>query len=208
LHYPLFPAILRQYRKQYPDVEVFLRDLVTIEQMKQLDNNVLDISFATHASLALSTEEGTPLAQECLLRESVVAVLPKNHRLAGQSPLPFAALANESWIWFARQFDPTTYDYMIDLFDRVKFRPHIVQEVNQLQIVISLVAAGLGISLVTESTKQPFSQDIVYLDLVEPTPVAEFNIVWRRDDRSPLVEAFLNVVKEVAQRDNGERTAE
>lgn len=199
VHCPLFRVILQRYRAQYPQVDIILRDLVTIEQMKQLDTNALDLSFATYASLAFSSLEEIQLAQACILREPVVAVLPRNHRLAGQSPLPLAALSDEPWIWFARQFDPTTYDYMMHLFEQVGFRPNIAQEVNQLQIVMSLVAAGLGVGLVTASTERLASQDVVYLDLVEPTPMAEFNIVWRRDDTSPLLHAFLAIVKEVSQ---------
>src|SRR5258708_13755582 len=103
---------MQQYHQHYTYVEIVLRDLVTLEQMKQLDRNDLDISFATHASLAVPSEEETPLVQQCLLREPVVAVVCGNHRLAGRSPLPFAALADEPWIWFPRQFHPTTYHYI------------------------------------------------------------------------------------------------
>ncbi|GAC1350223.1 MAG: LysR substrate-binding domain-containing protein [Ktedonobacteraceae bacterium] len=199
VHCPLFRVILLRYRTRYPDVDIVLHDLVTIDQMKQLDTNALDLSFATHASMAFSSWEETHSIQECILREPVVAVLPKNHHLAEQSPLPFAALADEPWIWFARQFDPTTYDYMVRLFEQVGFRPNVTQNVNQLQIVISLVAAGLGVGLVTASTERLASQDVVYLDLIDPTPWAEFNVVWRKDDTSPLLHAFLAVVREVAQ---------
>jgi DNA-binding transcriptional LysR family regulator len=205
LHCPLFPIILQRYRTQYPDVDIVLHDLVTIEQLKLLDSNALDICFATHVSLAFSFGEETQLAQKCILREPVLAVLPANHRLASQSPLPFTALADEPWIWFARQFDSTTYDYMTYLFGQVGFRPHVTQEVNQFQIIISLVAAGLGVSLVTTSTERAQRQKVVYLDLVEPTPMTEFNVVWRRDNISPLLQAFLAVVKEVAEENEQEK---
>src|SRR5258708_29225117 len=207
LQCPLFPLILHQYHLQYLNVEIVLRDLVTLEQMKQLDRNDLDISFATHASLAVTSEEETPLVQQCLLREPVVAVVSGNHRLAGRSPLPFAALADEPWIWFARQFDPTTYDYMTRLFDQASFRPHVVQEVNRLPMVMSLVAAGLGVGLVTASTERPPNQELVYLDLADPPPIAEFKLFPRRETRSPLVEAFLRVVKAVLQSEATGETA-
>ncbi|GAC1565913.1 MAG: LysR substrate-binding domain-containing protein [Ktedonobacteraceae bacterium] len=198
VHCPLFREILQRYTTLYPHVDIVLHDLVTIDQMKQLDNKMLDLSFATHASLAFSSSEESHLKQECILREPVVAVLPKNHPLAERSPLPFAALASEPWIWFGRQFDPTTYDYMLQLFEHVGFRPKVTQHVHQLQIVISLVAAGLGVGLVTASTERGADQDVVYRELVDPTPWAEFNIVWRKDDTSPLLHAFLSVVKEIA----------
>lgn len=96
VHCPLFPIILQRYRALYPDVDIVLRDLVTIEQMKQLDTNALDISFATHAAFAFPSLEETQLAQKCILQEPVVAVVSRKHPLADQSPLPFASLASES----------------------------------------------------------------------------------------------------------------
>jgi DNA-binding transcriptional LysR family regulator len=74
-------------------------------------------------------------------------------------------------------------------------------------MVMSLVAAGLGVGLVTASTERPANQELVYLDLVDPTPIAEFNLVWRRDTRSPLVDAFLRVVKAVLQSEATGETA-
>jgi DNA-binding transcriptional LysR family regulator len=196
VHCSLFRVILQRYRAQYPEIDIVLHDLATVKQTKQGETKALDIRFATHASLA---REETSLARECILSEPMVAVLPRNHRFAGRSPLPFAALAEESWIWFPRQFDPTTYDYMTHLFDHAGFRPQVTQEVYQFQIVISLVAAGLGVGLVTASTERLASQEVVYLDLVDPTPRAEFDVVWRRDDTSPLVQAFLTIVREASQ---------
>lgn len=55
------------------------------------------------------------------------------------------------------------------------------------------------IGLVTESTKELVSRDVVYLDLVKPTPRAEFSLVWWRDDGSPLVHAFLAIARDIAQ---------
>ena len=88
---------------------------------------------------------------------------------------------------------------MTRLFERVGFRPNVTHEVNRLQLVMSLVAAGLGVGLMTANTERLTCPDVVYLDLMEPTPRAEFNVVWRKDDQSPLLHAFLEVVKEVSQ---------
>jgi DNA-binding transcriptional LysR family regulator len=199
IHNPLFPVVLRLHRERYPEVELVLRDLVTIEQMQQLSTNTLDVSFATHASFAITSLEQETLSQEVILREPMVALLPSNHRLAHQPRIPLAALANESWIWFARPFDPTTYDYMMRLFEQVGFRPNVTQEINQQQIILSLVIAGFGISLAPRSiTSIASGADVAFVDVVDPTPVVEFNIIWRRTDTSPTLQAFLTTVREVA----------
>ena len=196
----LFPDILRMHRTLYPDVEILLRDLVTIEQMKQLQTNTLDVSFATHASFAITSVEQETLVQEPILHEPMVALLPKDHALAGRTQLSLAELAHESWIWFARPFDPTTYDYMMRLFEQVGFRPNITQEINSPQIIMSLVAAGFGVSMAPKSIERSGeSKDVVFLDLTEPTPIVEFNILWRRNDTSPVLQAFLDIVRRVAR---------
>lgn len=200
IHNPLFPAVLRLHHERYPEVELILRDLVTIEQMQQLNTNTLDVSFATHASFAITSLEQETLSQEVVLREPMVALLPSNHRLAKQAAISLAALANESWIWFARPFDPTTYDYMMRLFEQVGFRPNVTQEINQQQIILSLVIAGFGISLAPRSiTSIAKGVDVAFVDVVDPTPIVEFNIVWRRTDASPVLQTFLAIVREVAR---------
>lgn len=206
IHYPFLREVLRLYRARYPEVEITLRDMVTIEQMQRLHTNTLDISFAAYASFALRFLQQEQLAHECILHEPAVAVLPADHRLAGQEAIPLAALADERWIWFARRFDPTTYDYMMRLFEQAGFHPNVVQQVNQAQLFIDLVAAGLGVSLVPASAARLPGDGIVYLPIAEPTPMVEFDIVWRREDTSALVRAFLGVVRDVATGTTGEQS--
>lgn len=198
IHYPFFRDVLRLYRARYPEVELTLRDLVTFEQMRQLHTNTLDISFATYASFAITSLELEQLAYESILLEPAVAILPADHRLAGQAPIPLATLAGEPWVWFAHTFDPTTHDYMTRLFEQAGFRPTVAQEVTQEQILIDLVAAGMGVSLAPRSAARAAGEGVVYLAIAEPTPTVEFNIVWRRSDTSPLVRAFLSVVRDIA----------
>ena len=198
IHYPFFRDALRLYRARYPGVEIILHDLVTIEQMRQLHTNTLDISFATYASFAITSLDLEQLAHECILREPVVAIVSTDHRLAGRGPIPLAALAGEPWVWFAHPFDPTTYDYMTRLFEQAGFRPTVAQEVSQAQILVDLVAAGLGVSVTPRSAAQGVGAGVAYLAFAEPTPMVEFDLVWRRDDASPLVRAFLDVVRDIA----------
>jgi DNA-binding transcriptional LysR family regulator len=195
---PLFPEALRLYRVRFPEVEIVLRDLVTIEQMQQLHTNTLDISFAAYAAFALTSLEEEQLAQECIMREPLAAVVPARHHLVDAAPITLTALANESWIWFARPFDPSSYDHMMRLFEEAGFRPRVTQEVNQFQIVTGLIAAGLGVSLAPQSTAFLANDDVAYVDFAPPPPTLEFSVVWRREDQSPFVRAFLEVVRSIA----------
>ena len=199
IHYPFFADVLSRYHERYPDVTLVLRDLVTIDQMQQLETNTLDIGIAAHAAAALSDKGQSRLQYEPLLREPLLAALPHQHPLAqSPAPLPLRALAHEPWIWFARQYDPPTYDYMLRLFEQADFRPRVAQEVSQQNVFIDLVAAGLGVSLVPESIRRLPSGAVFFRDIAAPQPIVEFQVVWRRGETSPFVQAFLAVAREVA----------
>jgi DNA-binding transcriptional LysR family regulator len=87
---------------------------------------------------------------------------------------------------------------MMRLFEEAGFRPRVTQEVNQFQIVTGLIAAGLGVSLAPKSTAFLANDAVAYVDFAPPPPMLEFSVVWRREDRSPLVHAFLEVVRSIA----------
>jgi DNA-binding transcriptional LysR family regulator len=180
---------------------ICLRDLVTIEQIESLQASALDVSFATHASLALTSGEEKRLAHEAILRQPLALVVARHHRRAAPlgEPVPLSAPAQEPWIWFARRYDPTTYDHMMRIFAQAGFRPRIVQEVNQLLVYLGLVAAGLGVSLLPAATAPMAGEGVAYLPLPEPVPLVEFDVVWRRDDPSPRVEGFLGAVRETVR---------
>jgi len=62
------------------------------------------------------------------------------------------------------------------------------------------VAAGMGITLVPESVMQMSGRGVVFKRLPEPSPTMEIAVAWRRDDPSQVLQAFLEVVRETAQK--------
>ena len=72
-------------------------------------------------------------------------------------------------------------------------------EASQLQTILNLVAAGMGITLVPESVMQMSGRGVVFKRLPDPAPSMEIAVAWRRDDQSPVLQAFLEVVRETAR---------
>ena len=78
------------------------------------------------------------------------------------------------------------------------FSPNVIQEVNEMHTIVSLVAAGMGVSLVPLSTQHIRSQGVVYRELEGKTTLTEMAVAWPRDSRSEIVQNFLMVAKEIA----------
>lgn len=62
-----------------------------------------------------------------------------------------------------------------------------------MYLIIRLVAANMGISLVPASVQSLRSQGVMYRQLEDDTTQIEMEMVWRHDDYSLVGEPFLNL---------------
>ena len=77
------------------------------------------------------------------------------------------------------------------------FSPNVIQEVTEMHTIVSLVAAGMGVSLVPLSTRNIRSQGVVYRELEGTATETEMAVAWLRTSHSVLVQNFLAVAREI-----------
>ncbi len=188
--YSVLPPILLRFRAQFPAIALTLQELTTNVQIQQLQDNRLDIGFVRPP---LDTSLVSTLSQQPILKEPFMVALAQSHPLAQQTQVAIADLALESFIIFPRAHAPGLYDQIISLCQQGNFSPHVVQEAVQMQTIVSLVAAGIGIALVPQSLHNLQRVGVVYRPLLESTPQAAIDLVWRTEDRSPTVQHFLDI---------------
>ena len=136
------PAALQRYRREYPRVELQLREMWTSEQLPALADGSIDVGFLRDG------ERRPELAITTLLREPFYVALPAEHRLRRQRTVDAAALAEEPFVLFARRMGSLAYDRTVRCCLDAGFQPRIVQEAPQFPTLVRLVAAGLGVSIV------------------------------------------------------------
>lgn len=190
--YDLLPMMLRTYREHFPDVEVILRELTSQEQVRALEDDAIQIGL-------LRLPISSPLLNtEVMRREPIVAVLPERHSLARQEQITVAQLANEPFVLQSRQRGAGYYMQLMKLCLAAGFSPNVVQEVTEMHTIVSLVAAGIGVSLVPLSIRDIRSQGVVYRELEAPVTLTEIAVAWRHDIQSAVVQNFLTVAREIA----------
>lgn len=196
--YNLLPAVLHALRERHPEVRVTLREATTDVQVRELHEERLD------AGLVVGPLADPALEVRPLLQEGLVVALPQGHALArGNGPLDVARLASESFILFPRQVGPALYDIIIATCMEAGFDPRVGQEAIQMQTIVSLVSAGLGVALVPASLRALGRQGVRYRPTLRPTPVTEIALAWRRGNASPALAQFVAVAAEVAARIGG-----
>ena len=196
--YGVLPAMIQAFRERFPHVELILRERTTVEQVQALHHEEIQIGFLRPPILDATLHYLT------VQQEPFLVALPGKHPLAATSPVPLPALASEPFIFVPPKLAPGLSHQMMEMCLQAGFQPRIAQEAIQFHVIISLVAAGLGIALVPACIRTFQRPDVVYLPLQGITTQAEIQVVWQRTDHSPVVRNFLEVVK--AHR-HGERVA-
>ncbi|NWF61100.1 MAG: LysR family transcriptional regulator [Fischerella sp.] len=190
--YNVLPTILRTFRTCIPDVNLELHELTTDQQLQWLRDGRIDVGF-----LRPPVEEDT-FCWEIIFHESLVVALPEVHPLANQSSVSLSSLKNELFILFPRPLAPGLYDSIISFCQQANFSPTVAQEAIQMQTIVSLVAAEMGVAIVPESLQHLQRTGVVYKPMQELTPKVTLAMIWRRENTSATVQRFLEVVREVA----------
>ena len=190
------PALLQRYQRS-PEVELLPRDISAVSRqmvLNMLRDGRLDVAFLPHGS------EEPGLACELISTTSLVVVLPANHPLANQQAISRQRLLRQAWIQPPRSLNPRWHDDLAHLFQQAGFEPRVVQWTPQAHTLVSQVAAGFGLAILSTQTSQYLlHQGIVFLPLQGCDYTLEFHVLWRKEDRSPLLQTFLRTVQEEAQ---------
>jgi DNA-binding transcriptional LysR family regulator len=190
----IVPGIVVGFRKKYPQVSFDLTNVRTSTQVKSLLNRSIDIGFLR---LPLSNDE---LKITTIHREPFVVVLPQDHVLAKARQMRIAELRNEKFIAYGRRWAPGFYDSIVRLCHAAGVTPNIVQETGEMYTAISLVAAGSGIAILPQSVVLAQSKNVVIKKLPLSVAISEIAIAVRKDDSSPLTEAFVTMARDFCKR--------
>lgn len=196
----LLPHVLPAFKQSYPSIEITLLEDSSLALEKLTAEGKTDLSL-----LSLPLQEAS-LAYEVIGEEMIDLAVPPNHPLANRiktaSPEPVALeeLKNELFIVLKKGqgFRKMTFD----LCKQAGFEPNVVFESNNMETVQSLVATGMGVTLVPRFiARSPRSEFVpVYLPLAEPVPTRTLVIAYRRGRYlSKAAEAFIDTFKQTME---------
>jgi DNA-binding transcriptional LysR family regulator len=126
-----------------------------------------------------------------LSEEPLVVALLSGHPIAARPEIELAMLKDEPVLLYPRAAGPAAYDTVIAACREAGFEPEFDQTAPQLASLVTLVAAGLGISIVPASMRQLAVAGVVYRELAGAVPVARLALATRRSDTSRVVQNFV-----------------
>ncbi|MRW89799.1 LysR family transcriptional regulator [Duganella sp. FT80W] len=186
--YGELPDIVRRFSERFPQVEVTLHEMMTVEQMQALKEGRIDVGFGRLKS------EDPSIRRITLREERMVAALPPNHRLAERNALWLRDLVHEKLLVYPKSPRPSFADQVLAVLSEANVVPGAVAEVRELQIAMGLVAAGQGIAIVPESVQAMHHRNVVYRPLDDKHAFSPILFSVRHMDRSPELGHLLAAV--------------
>lgn len=189
------PEVLRRYREIYPMVSTQLEEAGSTELLQGVLAQRIDLAFVR------MPVHGMPeLKVERVLQEPMRVALPAGHRLATlprDEPISLKLLANEPFVLYRRPAGQGLYDAILAACFRAGFSPQIVQEAPRLTSCLSLVGAGLGVSIVPESITRLGGEGMVFLPLVAQAQLSAPLYLARREDSdsSAIINTFCELLR-------------
>jgi len=188
--YGPLPGWLRSFRAALPDVSLQLREATLDVQLRAFATGEIDAGFVLHAEGAAPPGLPAWLA----LREPLLMALPEAHPLARRRSLPFERIAHEPLVIFPRVIAPSLFDAVLGFYRAQGVTPHIAQEAIQMQTIVNLVSAGIGVAWVPASLRQLQRPGVVYRPLTGAPLACETSLVWR-EPMAPAVQRFVEHVR-------------
>ncbi len=194
--YNLLPPLLRDFRSRYPQVQISLREATSDVQLEALRLGQIDLGLMIPPIPDKLAEQ---LNYRAILSEPLILAAPADapwlKSKQGAAKLSLTDCQGQPLIIFPRKIAPTFYDAILGCFQQAGITPEIGQEAIQMQTIIGLVSAGMGIALVPQSVSNLKRPGVVYYDLVEKTPLVETGLAWRKDNHSPVLHAFTELIR-------------
>lgn len=175
-------------------VRMELRQGPTAEQIAWLEARATDVAFVRGVEAL-----GPHFVHECVAMERLYAVVDTQHPVARCEQVPLAALSSEAFIFTAPRLGMAYHAHLVQLCRQVGFSPSPAHEVENMQTLVGLVEARMGISIVPASVVA-HSEGVRFVPLMDPSPEVPAQMplymVWPNDGPHQPRDTFIAAVRE------------
>lgn len=187
------PQTLLRFGQAAPKVRMQLHEMYSEPQFTALRADQIDVGFVRDEPRHES--DARALRIDVIDYEPLLLAVPCGHRLSGQDSVQFGELASEAFVSQPRELAATLYDRLVQLAAKAGFHPLIRQQAQQINGLLALVAAGIGLALVPASMRVVQLGGVSYVSLEDPDAYLLLAVASRKDNPSPVLGKFLQIVK-------------
>lgn len=191
----VMPTILERFHGKFPQVRMEILHLIKAEQVEALAGRRISLG------LTRSAVQTAQITSETIHQEPFIAALHESHPLTRQKVVALEKLAPDNFVLYRGNSWPSIADEIVGLCADAGFSPSIDQDTGEMQTAVSLVAAGMGVTIVADCIRSLLLPRVVYRPLTVrgKIPLTKLHAVYRKDDTSPVLKAFLRLARSVGK---------
>lgn len=183
------PRLILQFHERFPEVQIALHEQTKIEQIQALREQRLTIGFNRHVVVE------SDIVVEPVLSEPLIVALHNEHPLARHKSIRIEEIAGEPLILYPGS-RPGFADDVTALYRSVGAQPAVVQEVADVVTAVALVACGFGLCVTPQAASSLKLPGVVFRPVrANPPPKIDLVCLYRRNDESPILAAFLEIAR-------------
>jgi DNA-binding transcriptional LysR family regulator len=185
-------ATLIDYAQRFPQIEAGMIERSRTRLATALRNGAIDVAIVTGETPLLDSKA------MWLWSERIVVALPEDHRLADQETIYWTDLKGETLLVSRRDPGTEIQELLLTKLTSPADRPKVVCHDASWGNIKSLVGAGFGVSLATESDVGAHFAGLVYRELRDGTgpSLVGYSAHWRADNDNPSLAGFLKILGE------------
>lgn len=173
------PQLIKGFKKLYPNVQFLFHqgDYTLIPEW--ISTGQIDFGFINPLAI-------TNLKTKIVKSDEMLAVLPKNHPLANQKSITLNDIAKEPYILL----EEGQYSEPMTAFKDAQIKPNIQYTLHDDYAIMTMVEAGLGISILAELVIRRTNYDIVCLPIT-PSITRTLAIAYKDKDSMPIASKYF-----------------
>jgi len=184
----VLPRAVARFQAAYPEVTVEIESGGTTEQFEAIATGRCDVGFVTKKG------DTSPLASELLEKAPLVALVSTDNPLAKRKRLRLEDLAGAKIVFLRQASEPEVRRKFRAHCLEAGFEPDIALEVEQLEVLLAFVAAGIGVSCVPALVSRVAFPGVKVIPLSSGVE-GGISMVWNPTRLSPSAQRFLTIVR-------------
>lgn len=191
--FSVLPEAVRAMQATFPDVRIDLIEILTEDQPASLRTGAIHLGVARVIG-EFSREPD--LAYTDLFDDPLVAAVPIQHALASLKIVTASALGDLTFITYPGNAGSQFSRQVLTLLEAAGSKPRIGHEAKEIHTALSLVAAGLGVTVVGQSVAMNNRTDIRFLPIIDLATHSRVIAVRKADSAHPLTKSFLDILQQ------------
>ncbi len=198
--FDLLPRWVLAFREQNPRVQLELIEATGDVQLLAFERGEIDAGFMLHSPGFAPSG----LACQRITSDPLLLALPAQSELASHEQLLLQDVLSQPLVIFPRRILPSLHDAIFAMYHACGALPQVTQEAIQMQTIVNLVSAGLGMAWVPESVRQFQRPGVVYRTVAgHPAdkdsaevkiPGCETSLVWSETSHNPVLRRFIRFI--------------